>query len=465
MPAVPAQVYRRRRVLVGVVVLAVLAALVLVGVQLSRPTAERAPSATGPAALTPLLPTLLDPAPVLVADVGGEPLPDPATLAGLLAPELADARFGGPISARIVEVGGATELFAQDPQRAVVPASTLKLATALAVELTVPPGLRLETRVVAGSEPGQVVLVGGGDITLSSSPEGNTYDGAATVADLAAQVTAAAAGPITSVGVDIDYFPGPDTGPGWGVGDAPSPYAAPITAVMVDGGRFGPEDEGVRDGQPALGAGRALADALGVPAVPVSRVSAPAASPVLATVRSAPIERLVEQMLTASDNVLAEALARQVAVAAGQPASFDGAAAAVSATLTDAGMPTAGVVVVDGSGLSVRNEVTVALLTEILLRAAGQPATPVRAVLAGLPVAGYDGTLSERFLAASGAGVVRAKTGTLDGTSALAGVVETADGRLIVFAFVADAVPLGGRYPAEDALDELAGVLAACGCR
>lgn len=465
MPAQPAQVYRRRRSVLAVLVLLVLAAVVLVGVNQVGGGPGVPGERAAPPAPTPVLPVLADPGPVLPPDVGGEPLPDPALLAGLLGPELADARFGGPISGQIADPASGDVLFAQDPERLVVPASALKLATAVAVESTVPPGLRLRTTVVAGDGPGQIVLVGGGDVTLSSAPAGNTYPGAATIADLAAQVSAAVGGPVTAIGVDLGYFSGPQTGPGWGAGDAPSSYAAPIAAVMVDGGRFGPRDQGVRSGQPALQAGQALAAALGVSGVPVAEAAAAPQAAVLARVDSAPIDRLVEQMLSASDNVLAEALARQVAVAAGQPTTFEGAAAAVRAALERAGLPLAGAVIVDGSGLSVRNRVSVQLLSEILVRAAGTPATPGRGLLAGLPVAAYDGTLSERFQTSSAAGDVRAKTGTLDGTSALAGVVETADGRLLVFAFVADAVPPGGRYPAEAALDELAAVLAACGCR
>jgi D-alanyl-D-alanine carboxypeptidase/D-alanyl-D-alanine-endopeptidase (penicillin-binding protein 4) len=91
-------------------------------------------------------------------------------------------------------------------------------------------------------------------------------------------------------------------------------------------------------------------------------------------------------------------------------------------------------------------------------------------VLTGLPVAGFSGTLSERYRkpaagAGLGAGVVRAKTGTLNGVSALAGLVRTADGRLLAFALTADGVPLGATKQAEAALDRLAAALAACGCR
>jgi serine-type D-Ala-D-Ala carboxypeptidase/endopeptidase (penicillin-binding protein 4) len=89
-------------------------------------------------------------------------------------------------------------------------------------------------------------------------------------------------------------------------------------------------------------------------------------------------------------------------------------------------------------------------------------------VLTGLPVGGFSGTLSERYRTgpqAAGAGVVRAKTGTLRGVSALAGVVRTAEGRLLAFALTADAVPAGANRPAEAVLDRLAASFARCGCR
>jgi D-alanyl-D-alanine carboxypeptidase/D-alanyl-D-alanine-endopeptidase (penicillin-binding protein 4) len=82
-------------------------------------------------------------------------------------------------------------------------------------------------------------------------------------------------------------------------------------------------------------------------------------------------------------------------------------------------------------------------------------------------VAGFDGTLERRYRKGPGlpaAGVVRAKTGTLNGVSALAGLVRTRDGRLLAFDFTADSVPLSLALASQTALDRLAAALAGCGC-
>ncbi|MDP9427463.1 MAG: D-alanyl-D-alanine carboxypeptidase/D-alanyl-D-alanine-endopeptidase, partial [Actinomycetota bacterium] len=221
-----------------------------------------------------------------------------------------------------------------------------------------------------------------------------------------------------------------------------------------------------RSGQPGTDAGIALAVALGVPDATVALGKAPQGAQTLGAVRSAPVDRLVEQALSQSDNLLAESLARHVALARGLPATFEGSAAAVTDALTAAGLDVTGVSLADGSGLSSTGRVPVALLTELLTRAADGTLPGVSAVLSGLPVAGYDGTLIERgdVDPDTAPGSVRAKTGTLLGVHGLAGTVVTAEGRLLVFAVLADGAPANGEA-AEAALDGIGSALAACGCR
>jgi D-alanyl-D-alanine carboxypeptidase/D-alanyl-D-alanine-endopeptidase (penicillin-binding protein 4) len=264
--------------------------------------------------------------------------------------------------------------------------------------------------------------------------------------------------------VDGSLFTGPLTASGWSPGDAPSSYAAPVTATAVVGARVSPGSV-ARSGQPGLDAGAALADALGAPSATVVLGQAPADAETLGTVRSAPIARLVEQALSMSDNVLAEALARQVAIARDEPASFEGAGTAVVDALREAGLAVDDVTLADGSGLSREDVVTAEVLAAVVTGAADGSLGDAAALLAGLPVAGYDGTLADRGDAdpATSPGTVRAKTGTLLGVNALAGTVVTADGRLLAFAAVADGNS-GSEAEAEAALDEFAAELASCGC-
>ncbi len=102
----------------------------------------------------------------------------------------------------------------------------------------------------------------------------------------------------------------------------------------------------------------------------------------------------------------------------------------------------------------------------MLAKASCPDAPQLRPLLAGLPVAGYSGTLEQRYLRAtnggSAAGAVRAKTGTLHNVNALAGVAVDADGRLLAFALVANGTKNAAQ--AEAGLDRLAAAIAACGC-
>ena len=149
-----------------------------------------------------------------------------------------------------------------------------------------------------------------------------------------------------------------------------------------------------------------------------------------------------------------------------QPASFTAAAAAVRSTLAPWGV-TVGDGMRDGSGLSSQDRIPAAALSQVLLAATGTAHPQLRPILSGLSVAGWDGSLVEqgRFSgpAAAADGVVRAKTGSLTGVSAMAGVVTDVDGRQLIFAFVADRAP--AESVARAAIDQLAAVLVRCGCR
>ncbi len=439
--------------------LAVAAVLSLGGDDGDAPGTAAAPSAQ--------LPRVGDPAPVLASLSADAPAPDPDALAATLGPLLAAPAVAGRVTAEVVDVATGEVLLDDGADRPVTPASTAKLLTAVAALTTLDPDDTLETTVVAGPQPDEVVLVGGGDPTLSSTVPSRTYPGAATVADLAAQVRAAlpAGTAVSRVLVDNSLFEGPLTAEGWGAEDAPSTYAAPVTATAVDGARAVP-GESPRSGAPGTDAGRALAAELGAPGAVVELGQAPDGAQPLGAVRSAPVARLVEQSLSQSDNLLAESLARHVALARGLPASFEGAAEAVPAALADAGVDVTGVELYDGSGLSRLDLLPTTVLADLVTGAADGSLADASAVVSGLAVAGWDGTMVDRVTGdlAAAPGAVRGKTGTLLGVHGLAGTVVTADGRLLAYALVANGTVAGG-LPEEVALDAVAAALASCGCR
>jgi D-alanyl-D-alanine carboxypeptidase/D-alanyl-D-alanine-endopeptidase (penicillin-binding protein 4) len=189
---------------------------------------------------------------------------------------------------------------------------------------------------------------------------------------------------------------------------------------------------------------------------------------VLASVSSPPLSAIAGQMLQESNNVIAENLARHLAIAMGMPATFAGAADAVMTELRRLGVKTP-ISLVDGSGLSPEDGIAPETLVRVLEVAAGSPST--RSALAGLPVAGFTGTLSAGgsvFGGIGGAarGVVRAKTGNLATVAALAGLVYDRSGGLLVFAIMAPQVPGAAMLQtAACAIDSAAAGLANCGCR
>ncbi len=413
------------------------------------------------------------PRPPAVAKPAVVPLPDAAVpttngLTAALAKALADPNLGN-LTGRITDAQTGKQIWEQRADVPMQPASVNKVLTTAAALLTLDRAARVTTTVYAADQtlmPGVVVLVGGGDPTLSAAPRGTEtwYHGAARIADLADQVRGSGLVP-TAVQVDTSLFSGPDMAPGWDPDDIAGGDIAPIQSVMLDAGRIQPTtDESRRSPTPALDAGRALAAELGIDPTKVTFAPGPAGGRQLASVQSAPLmERLLE-MMNASDNVMAETIAREVAKATGRPLSFAGGVDAVLTTLTGAKIDITGASLVDSSGLSVADLLTAKTLDEVVNAAAGTEQPALRPMLDLLPVAGGSGTLSNRFfdpdVRKSPAGFLRAKTGSLTKTNSLVGVVTDAAGRVLTFAFISNNAGDRGRL----AIDALAATLRTCGC-
>ena len=165
------------------------------------------------------------------------------------------------------------------------------------------------------------------------------------------------------------------------------------------------------------------------------------------------IQEITHWFLTWSDNVLSERLARQSAKAAGY--SFDeyGVSDLFKKILTDMEIDPSDLNIHDASGLSKQNKITAKLMAQLLFKIHKEPA--FAQLISGLPVSGVSGTLSKRYLdsAPEAVGLVKAKTGTLNGTVSLAGYVQSGD-REYVFVVLADRIA-GGTRAADKARETL----------
>jgi D-alanyl-D-alanine carboxypeptidase/D-alanyl-D-alanine-endopeptidase (penicillin-binding protein 4) len=451
----------------------------------SRLAALRIPStASGP---------LIAAAPVLApADMSAtlttDGLPTAAALGAMLGAALPKAATGPGVGIEVADAETGQVLYADNASALAAPASTTKLMTAVAALAVLGPDARFATTV--RQESGTIVLVGGGDPTLAVNQyPSSDYPRPATLASLAAGTARALKEQGRSsvrLGYDTSLYTGPGLAPGWSDSLVDTGNVTPIVSLEADQGRltangaFQDDDDPTnyrpRTMDPAGKTAAAFASLLERDGITVTgspaNVTAAAAAPVIASVSSPTLAAIEEQMLLESNNVIAENLARQVAIAMGMPATFSGAADAVMTEMRRLGVTTP-VHLVDGSGLSPDDGIAPETLVRVLALAASRP--QLRAVITGLPVAGFAGTLSAgdsdfggigTLDSGAARGVVRAKTGNLDTVATLAGLAYDRDGRLLVFAIMAPRVPGAGLLQnAADAIDSAAAGLARCGCR
>jgi serine-type D-Ala-D-Ala carboxypeptidase/endopeptidase (penicillin-binding protein 4) len=157
----------------------------------------------------------------------------------------------------------------------------------------------------------------------------------------------------------------------------------------------------------------------------------------ISTITSPTISDILKFTLLWSDNTKADRLARLSAKALGFTPDASGIKLAFEKVLTDLGVTTEGLEIYDGSGLSKENRVTARTIAELLVKIKGKP--EFAAVYEGLPLAGISGTLQKRFVvdAPTAVGLVKAKTGWINGTVSLAGYVTVGEDQY-VFAIIAD---------------------------
>lgn len=434
------------------------------------------PTVTTPVPVTPSVPQpSLTSVPDPLAPADAAPGVTAAGVRRAVSTLLTDPRLGElSVTVRDAESGAhVLDVGATEPR---IPASTVKLLAAAAVDATFPAGAVLTTKAVAGGAKGSVVLVAGGDTLLApGAGDAAAVVGHAGLGDLAATTaTALRRQGVTTVTVALDrsYAPGPTVAPTWPASYQQTGITSAVAAIGLSTQRALPGAPGPADpGSASLGAFATALRAQGL-TVRVDPAAATAArgAATLGAVTSAPVAAQLALALQESDNALTESLARQAAYRSGAGPGFAATAAWVRAQLSRLGVDVTGVTTVDVSGLSREDRVPVRVLADVLALGATSGRLPsLRETLADLAVGGLSGSLAGRFdddATRAGAGVVRAKTGTLTGVSSLAGTVTTAAGRVLTFVLVAnDVPPTTGTPGAREALDEFVTALASCGCR
>ncbi|MGN6204247.1 D-alanyl-D-alanine carboxypeptidase/D-alanyl-D-alanine-endopeptidase [Humibacter sp.] len=409
------------------------------------------------------------------------PIPSPAPSASKIrtcsvASYAGDGGFG-TLEAQVMNASTGEVLFDRNGSNPAPTASVLKMLTAAAAFSVLGPDYRVPTTVVKGSQPGQVVVIGGGDVTLTRLPTGEQsfYTNAPHLDDLANQVKQAwasdpsnAGQPITSLVVDTSLYSGPVWLPSWDeheerVVEGSTPY---MTSFMVDGDRNDPTAvESPRSTDPVGRAANALADDLGGN-VSISQGTAPAGAKQLGQVLSQPVSALAEQALTYSDNTIMEELARLVAIKTGAGNSFSAINAGTLKGLQAYGISEDGLYFADGSGLSADNKVPASYLTQFLVKVLNRQGS-LGDIYDGMPIAGKTGTLGpgyDRFdgsFSSNAVGHVNAKTGWINTSRTLAGVIHAKDGTDLTFAIYA--LNYGSDNAALNAIDNLTTAFYECG--
>lgn len=369
-----------------------------------------------------------------------EPLPiepaspelvDEGALREELKAQAANPQFG-TLHVRVSNGTTGATVFEQASSDPLQPASSTKVLTAAAALYTLEPDATITTDVVGKGDA--VTIKAAGDVWLT--PE--------KIDELAGKI-----GTASAVFIDTSAWPGDTVMPGWDPQDVDGGFVAPMEPAMIHGARLGGEDSGdvPRSHTPALDVAQALADRVGAQTVGFG--PAPADGQVVASVESPPLSQRLPEMMKHSDNVMAEAIGREVARARGgtsPQATLD--------TLSEHGFDIAGVTLADSSGLSRFDLIPPRLLDDVMLRATSTD--ELRELLPALAIAGGDGTLYERYTDLPGKGWVRAKTGTLTGTSALVGTVTSEVGNVYTFAMISNGSDI---LTARRLMDEFASTL------
>jgi serine-type D-Ala-D-Ala carboxypeptidase/endopeptidase (penicillin-binding protein 4) len=362
-------------------------------------------------------------------------------------------------------------LFDRKGDKSATPAGLVQLLTASAALTILGADYRLSTRVYDGGTPGTIVLVGGGDPTLSRLHAGDesVYTGAPKLDELATEVTTNynlqhPGVPITNIVLDASMWSEADNWDStWSRSQQTGGFLSEITALQVDGDRSNPHAQvSARGTDPVLHAGQLFESAMGLSGLTFTRGTAITSKPLLGHVESQPLSTLIKQMLLTGDETLAETMARDVSSKMG----FGGGAASLKQAIPSAlaiyEVDTSAISIRDGSGLSTKNNVPPAFMANFLTKVVAG-SNDLKYVYNGLSVAGKSGSLAVRFLGTSAVarGQVKGKASGLTIQQSIAGIVTASDGSQLTFAFYA--IRNGMSQAAKPALDALVAGVYKCG--
>ena len=387
--------------------------------------------------------------------------------------KLLQAKALGTQSAVVLDAESGNRLLTDNGDEPIPMGSVMKLITATVALDTLGANGHFTTRVVDGSTAGTVIVVGGGDPTLRAGSS-SVYSGAPSLSDLAAQTVAAYqdehpdSPTITRVLVDLSMFPVDDAWHStWPEAERTLGYQPLIVPFMVDGDRANPSAQiSPRSTDPAGKAAHAFVSALqhegnGSGDIAIDFQNAPSNAKELASVQSAPVSTLIDQMLTTSDNTLGEFLMRASSVDAGFDGSSDSIQQLVLSSLNQHGVDMTGGNFVDGSGESKKDLIPPRGMAELVTQVFDGD-KKLTLIGDALPVAGETGTLATRFVgkAAAARGHVKAKSGWIAGAYALAGQIDAKGSGRLYFVVVAR-----GKVDttAMAALDDLVAGIYSCG--
>jgi D-alanyl-D-alanine carboxypeptidase/D-alanyl-D-alanine-endopeptidase (penicillin-binding protein 4) len=378
--------------------------------------------------------------------------PFTASMTSALTETASTSRYlGSALSGLVVDPADGSIVWRHNDGLGRMPASTQKLVTAFTVLGSMAPDTTLTTTICQSEQtPSTIFVRGGGDPSLSPARLQTLAMQAADQLKLADQSQ-------VSLYLDGSLFPAPTAATGWVAGYLRSDvqYVRGLTLAGYRG----------KDGR--LAVGKALVidlKAQGITVTGTGMAITPNLCTTLGTTSSAPVGTLIAEMLGNSDNDYAEFLLRHAALARGFIPSWRGALDNQTELLTRAGIPTAGLRVFDGSGLSRADRMPVATLSAVLglLREDPRDAAIVFA-WGAIPRAGQSGTLIRRFSTpyqVCARGHIEAKTGTLVDAVALAGVAHGADGHDRVFVLLDNG--LRRTTAVGSAIDTLATMVVGC---